>query len=112
MKGNILIIGILLISVIFSFGCTSNNNQVTACTMDAKICPDGTAVGRIAPNCEFAPCPDANNKNTQLANPASTNCIAYNGTLEIVDTNEGQVGMCTLPDGKVCEEWAFFRGEC
>jgi hypothetical protein len=25
--------------------------------MDAKICPDGSAVGRTAPNCEFAPCP-------------------------------------------------------
>lgn len=28
-----------------------------ACTMDAKVCSDGTAVGRIGPNCEFAPCP-------------------------------------------------------
>ena len=28
-----------------------------ACTMDAKICPDGSAVGRSGPKCEFAPCP-------------------------------------------------------
>lgn len=28
-----------------------------ACTMDAKMCPDGSYVGRTAPNCEFAPCP-------------------------------------------------------
>lgn len=28
-----------------------------ACTKDAKICPDGTAVGRIPPTCEFAICP-------------------------------------------------------
>jgi hypothetical protein len=28
-----------------------------ACTMDAKICPDGSAVGRQGPSCEFAPCP-------------------------------------------------------
>ncbi len=28
-----------------------------ACTMDAKVCPDGSAVGREGPNCEFAPCP-------------------------------------------------------
>lgn len=28
------------------------------CTMDAKLCPDGSAVGRSGPNCEFAPCPD------------------------------------------------------
>ncbi len=30
-----------------------------ACTMDAKLCPDGSAVGRSGPNCEFAPCPPA-----------------------------------------------------
>lgn len=29
----------------------------TACTADAMLCPDGTAVGRSGPNCEFAPCP-------------------------------------------------------
>jgi len=33
---------------------------VTACTMDAKLCPDGTTyVSRQGPNCEFAPCPAA-----------------------------------------------------
>jgi len=28
-----------------------------ACTMEAKICPDGSSVGRTGPNCEFAECP-------------------------------------------------------
>mgnify|MGYP003403307495 FL=1 len=28
-----------------------------ACTMEAKLCPDGSAVGRSGPRCEFAPCP-------------------------------------------------------
>jgi len=28
-----------------------------ACTEEAKLCPDGSAVGRIGPDCEFAPCP-------------------------------------------------------
>ena len=27
------------------------------CTMDAKICPDGSAVGRTGPDCEFEACP-------------------------------------------------------
>lgn len=27
------------------------------CTMDAKICPDGSAVGRVPPDCEFERCP-------------------------------------------------------
>jgi len=31
--------------------------EPVACTMDAKICPDGSAVGRTGPNCEFSPCP-------------------------------------------------------
>ncbi|MFA5000653.1 MAG: hypothetical protein WC531_00275 [Candidatus Paceibacterota bacterium] len=30
-----------------------------ACTEEAKICPDGSAVGRQGPNCEFAECPVA-----------------------------------------------------
>jgi len=38
-----------------------NKNQIVpnliACTMEAKLCPDGTAVGRSGPNCEFTPCP-------------------------------------------------------
>lgn len=28
-----------------------------ACTMDAKVCPDGTFVGRVPPYCQFAACP-------------------------------------------------------
>jgi len=28
-----------------------------ACTQEAKICPDGSSVGRTGPNCEFAECP-------------------------------------------------------
>src|SRR3989344_6873852 len=31
--------------------------KAVACTTDAKICSDGSSVGRSGPNCEFAPCP-------------------------------------------------------
>lgn len=27
------------------------------CSLEAKVCPDGSSVGRSGPNCEFAPCP-------------------------------------------------------
>jgi hypothetical protein len=30
-----------------------------ACTEEAKVCPDGSAVGRTGPNCEFSACPAA-----------------------------------------------------
>jgi predicted lipoprotein with Yx(FWY)xxD motif len=46
--------------LILSLGCiqpTPPVNNTTACTAEAKICPDGSAVGRTGPNCEFAPCP-------------------------------------------------------
>lgn len=29
------------------------------CTMDAMMCPDGSSVGRVAPNCDFSPCPSS-----------------------------------------------------
>lgn len=32
-------------------------NRIVQCTMEAKVCPDGTSVGRSGPSCEFAPCP-------------------------------------------------------
>ena len=28
-----------------------------ACTMELKLCPNGSAVGRSGPQCQFAPCP-------------------------------------------------------
>jgi nitrosocyanin len=36
-----------------------NPNEPVACTLDAKVCPDGSSVGRVAPDCEFAACPTA-----------------------------------------------------
>jgi putative hemolysin len=53
-----------------------------------------------------------NTVSTQMANPASVNCTKNGGKLSIIDQPEGQVGMCTFLDGTVCEEWAYFRGEC
>lgn len=46
-----------------------------------------------------------------LANPASVFCVAMGGTLDIQDTASGQLGMCTLPDGTVVDEWKYFRAE-
>jgi hypothetical protein len=35
-----------------------------ACTQEAMICPDGSAVGRTGPKCEFAPCPSYSTSTT------------------------------------------------
>ena len=35
-------------------------NSPVACSQEVKLCPDGSAVGRVGPNCEFAKCPQQN----------------------------------------------------
>lgn len=48
-----------------------------------------------------------------LPNPASANCGAKGGRLDIrIDASGGQVGICVFADGSECEEWALFRNEC
>jgi len=41
--------------------CVNNKcksvSRMIACTEEAKLCPDGTAVVRVGPDCEFQPCP-------------------------------------------------------
>jgi len=49
---------------------------------------------------------------TKIANPASTNCIDKGGTLIIKTKPGGQYGVCFFEDGRACNEWALFRGEC
>ncbi|MDP2705325.1 MAG: hypothetical protein Q8O71_02970 [bacterium] len=53
---------ILLLGTILSFGLSKNNE--IACTTEAKLCPDGSAVGRTGPLCEFAKCPGGGNGGT------------------------------------------------
>ena len=36
-----------------------NEKEPVACTIEAKLCPDGSYVSREGPNCEFALCPTA-----------------------------------------------------
>lgn len=46
-----------------------------------------------------------------MANPASQYCVEVGGTLEIVKSEDGERGMCHLPDGAVIEEWELFRAK-
>ena len=52
-----LILVLIILAVILLINMLEQGT-LTACTLEARICPDGTAVGRTGPNCEFAPCPD------------------------------------------------------
>lgn len=41
----------------YYFEDKAGQGDPVACTQEAKLCPDGSAVGRTGPNCEFAACP-------------------------------------------------------
>jgi putative hemolysin len=44
-----------------------------------------------------------------LANPASVFCAKSGGKSEIRKGPRGQYGVCRLPDGRVVDEWTYFR---
>ncbi len=48
------------------------NPETVACTMEAKLCPDGSYVGRIGPKCEFAECPSPINIGSGTLNGTMT----------------------------------------
>ena len=51
-------IGELIVSKQFKIVIQSSTTATTrACTMDAKMCSDGSSVSRTGPNCSFAACP-------------------------------------------------------
>lgn len=73
----------LLVGAVFAIlmtlnGCQSTQNekpdevvdqkpqQPVYCTQDAKLCPDGSYVGRQGPKCEFDPCPEKNNEQSEI----------------------------------------------
>jgi hypothetical protein len=54
---------VVILGLLFALAACSKNNPNTntyepVCPQDAKICPDGSAVGRDINNkCQFFPCP-------------------------------------------------------
>jgi hypothetical protein len=51
------VIAITAVGGVYLYKTNQKDTGGIACTMEAKICPDGSAVGRTGPNCEFAECP-------------------------------------------------------
>lgn len=68
--------GLLVGGGVWYFARMQATNVRTACTMEAKVCPDGSAVGRTGPNCEFAPCPGSPGPQPAPAPTPSGNCTS------------------------------------
>jgi hypothetical protein len=68
----LILVAVIVVGVFYFFGQKGDffsapidsiktvENIPQVCTEEAKICPDGSAVGRTGENCEFAPCPEKN----------------------------------------------------
>lgn len=87
MQRNLLILGIAVIIALLIVIMVKENpiqhippttEEPQACTLDAKICPDGSTVGRTGQNCEFAACPmptddliviDSPKRNQEVSSP-------------------------------------------
>ncbi len=97
-----------------------NTPAPVACTMEAKLCPDGTSVGRSGPNCEFSVCafPNAEDKTIGIAfvvpagYTANPDAIGADETLRAVfdKPSKGEVPHSVIirryaiPEGKSGEE--------
>jgi putative hemolysin/C1A family cysteine protease len=47
-----------------------------------------------------------------MANPAAVYCRELGYEYTIVETEEGDQGLCVFPDGSECNEWTFLQGQC
>lgn len=82
----LLLIIVIGAAVFVSLNNTGNKStQPIACTMEAKLCSDGSAVGRTGPNCEFASCPDV------VPTPTPTP-VATTGDIVLALGQKGKVG--------------------
>lgn len=52
-----IVLVVLLGVVVYVYLPKTTEDPAVYCTMDAKLCPDGSSVGRVGPKCEFAECP-------------------------------------------------------
>ncbi len=68
----IIIIAVIVSSVFFFHKKQAPIDDMVACTMEAKLCPDGSYVGRSGPQCEFSPCPSDPTLNWNIKSDTKT----------------------------------------
>jgi putative hemolysin len=56
--------------------------------------------------------PTNTNDSVGIANPAAVNCLEDGGTLEAYTTEAGEAALCVFDDNSICNQWAYYRGEC
>lgn len=82
--------------------------DIIACTQEAKLCPDGSAVGRIEPDCEFAQCPTINPLPVTECKKDS-DCLSSN---YVCQETQGTGTACPSIDPSCTLTYTIIRGEC
>ncbi len=88
-------IGIIVLTVIATFWILQTQMVEApidgiACTQEAKLCPDGSAVGRTGPECEFAECPSTSDStdSTTVALAIGASAAIHGTTIGVLDLVE------------------------
>ena len=107
-KGLLGFLGILILIIALSAWWFFSNNdfkEPVACTEDARICPDETAVVRVGPDCEFEKCPiskicQINSDCIVFGEDGDCNCGCYNKNA--LPTDDGGDCFCAAPVSCEC----------
>jgi hypothetical protein len=80
-KWPLIIAGVILLATLLTgtYLLIKSQNTKIACTTEAKLCPDGSAVGRTGPKCEFTLCP-------KMPTPTLAPIATGSGTLIATET--------------------------
>ncbi|MDO8572669.1 MAG: Gmad2 immunoglobulin-like domain-containing protein [bacterium] len=79
-----------------------------ACSQEAKLCSDGSAVGRTGPNCEFAKCPGVTSKPaTECTKDSDCPSSQY-----ICQETQGTGTVCPSTDPTCVPTHSVIAGEC
>ena len=79
----IVVIIFLVLAGIYSYISHQNAGEGTiACPADARLCPDGSSVGRVPPGCDFAACPEAT---SSAPDPKNATYLIEGSSVQLVD---------------------------
>ncbi len=122
MRNYFLLIGVLIFSVFFMFGCRGVNSDCGdlapelrngCCAEKNADTPHIECVGEWLWNTNTEECYFACQTEGEVVNPASNYCKDNGYTWEIIKDAQGnEYGICKFPDGSQCEEWDYFNGKC
>lgn len=93
-----------MFSITDSLVIVNEGQDSHVCQLDAKICPDGTSVGRQGPNCVFSACPAENATSSRVTTYIGGNATTLNVTAspkEVISDSRCPLGVECIWAGTV-----------